>query len=397
MHKKFLYLIAAGHLSVDINSGSLPAVLPFFVSEYGMDYTAVAGLMFASSFLSSIIQPITGYLADKGSKQWLMVLGIMLTGIAFASTGFLTNYWAIFAAVTIMGIGSAIFHPEAARLVNNISGKAKGQGMSIFSVGGNGGFGLGPLLAVFLLTTFGMSGLVFYGVMSLCLGTVLLLFLPSLKKKAAGQKVVIQEKKAENGDAAQKSAIVLGHRNDWPAFARLTLVILFRSTVQSGLGSFLPLFCIKVLETSTAVGSATLSIISIAGIAATLAGGRLADKCGYVKILRIGACLLVPCLAVVAYSGSIWGVYLMLLPISMAIQGPYSSFVVLGQSYLAKNIGFASGVTLGLSFSLGGIMIPSLGLFADNFGLDKVMILLFALSVISAALTFLLPQPQCDK
>ena len=125
MNKKYLYMLSAGHLSVDINSGSLPALLPFFVSEYGMDYTSIAGLMFASSFLSSIIQPLFGWLADKGSRQWFMVLGVLMAGLSLALTGFVTDYWGIFAAVTLMGIGSSIFHPEAARNVNAIAGAKK--------------------------------------------------------------------------------------------------------------------------------------------------------------------------------------------------------------------------------------------------------------------------------
>ncbi|WP_440330278.1 MFS transporter, partial [Mitsuokella multacida] len=150
MNKKYLYLLAAAHLSNDINTGSLPALLPFFVSFYGMDYTAIAGLMFASSFLSSVIQPLFGYLADKGSRQWFMAVGVFFAGTSLAITGFVSDYWLIFAAVTVMGIATSIFHPEAARCVNGVSQGARGKGMSIFSVGGNGGFGFGPLLAVFL-------------------------------------------------------------------------------------------------------------------------------------------------------------------------------------------------------------------------------------------------------
>ena len=84
----------------------------------------------------------------------------------------------------------------------------------------------------------------------------------------------------------------------------------------------------------------------------------------------------------------------MLIPMSFAMQGPYAAFVVLGQSYLAKSVGFASGVTLGLSFSIGGIMVPSLGWYADNFGINSVMILILIIATCSAAATFLLPQPQ---
>ena len=106
LNKKYLYLLAAAHLSNDINTGSLPALLPFFVSFYGMDYTAIAGLMFASSFLSSIIQPLFGYLADKGSREWFMAVGVFFAGTSLALTGFFSDYWLIFTAVTVMGIAT---------------------------------------------------------------------------------------------------------------------------------------------------------------------------------------------------------------------------------------------------------------------------------------------------
>ncbi|SEH35806.1 MFS transporter, FSR family, fosmidomycin resistance protein [Selenomonas sp. KH1T6] len=385
LNKKYLYMLSAGHLSVDINSGSLPALLPFFVTEYGMDYTSVAGLMFASSCLSSVIQPLFGHLADKGSRQWFMVLGILMAGMGIGLTGFVTDYWLIFAAVTCMGIGSAIFHPEAARNVNAIAGKKKGQGMSIFSVGGNGGFGLGPLLAVFLITCFGMKGTAFYALASLFTAGMVALAAPAIRRESQRQL---------SAPISQGGSTAPAKENDWPAFARLFVVILFRSTLYASISSFLPLFCIQALGASNAVGSATLSIISISGIVATLAGGWLADKKGYVKTVRYGALLMVPCLAMVVFPQNIWAVYAMLIPMSFAMQGSYAAFVVLGQTYLAKSLGFASGVTLGLSFSLGGMVVPSLGWYADNYGLAAVMLVIFLISVACAAATFLLPEPK---
>ena len=388
MNKKYLYMLSTGHLSVDINSGSLPAILPFFVSEYGMDYTSIAGLMFASSFLSSVIQPLFGWLADKGSRQWFMGLGVLMTGLSLALTGFVTDYWSIFAAVTIMGIGSSIFHPEGARNVNAIAGTRKGQGMSIFSVGGNAGFGFGPLLAVFLITTFGMKGTAFYGFTAIIMSSLLFLAAPSIRQAAEASRIASQQ------DRPVGSAAASPQQNDWAAFGRLFLVIVFRSTAFTAISSFLPLFCIQSLGATPAIGSATLSIISIVGVLATLVGGWLADRKGYVHTLRYGCCLLVPCLAIVAFTHNIWAVFAMLIPMSFAMQGPYAAFVVLGQSYLAKSVGFASGVTLGLSFSMGGIIVPSLGWYADHFGINAVMVLILIIAACCAAATFLLPQPK---
>ena len=241
-----------------------------------MDYTAIAGLMFASSFLSSVIQPLFGYLADKGSRQWFMAVGVFFAGTSLAITGFVSDYWLIFAAVTVMGIATSIFHPEAARCVNGVSQGARGKGMSIFSVGGNGGFGFGPLLAVFLVTTFGMHGLAFYGITAACMSLLLLLAIPHLRRAIEANASAAAEAASAKQTSSSPAAM-----NDWHAFGRLFFVILFRSTVFTGISSFLPLFCIQVLGSSEAIGSMTLSIISIAGVAATLFGGWVAHRHGY--------------------------------------------------------------------------------------------------------------------
>ena len=104
MEKKSLAILATSHFVTDLNLGSLPAVLPFFVTVYGFDYKSVAGLMFASSCLSTIVQPFFGWLADKGPRHWFMGLGLLICGISFAMAGFFTNYWAIFAAILLSGV-----------------------------------------------------------------------------------------------------------------------------------------------------------------------------------------------------------------------------------------------------------------------------------------------------
>ena len=164
-----------------------------------------------------------------------------------------------------------------------------------------------------------------------------------------------------------------------------------------GISSFLPLYCIHELHASTALGSSTLSVLSLAGIAATLIGGRLADRWGYVKVLKYGCVFLVPLLILVVNAPNVWFIYALLLPMSLAMQGPYAAFVVLGQSYLARSVGFASGVTLGLSFSVGGIVVPSLGLYADSHGIAAVMTLIAVVAVVCAAGTFFLSEPKKDK
>ena len=115
-------------------------------------------LMFAYSCLSSLIQPVFGLLADRFSKPWFIPLGVLLAGGGLALVGFMSSYWAIFLALAVSGVGAALFHPEGARFANKVSGEQKGTGLSIFSIGGNSGFVLGPLLATGILSVFGLRG-----------------------------------------------------------------------------------------------------------------------------------------------------------------------------------------------------------------------------------------------
>ena len=381
MQTRKLCLVSAAHFITDINIGSLPAVLPFFITAYGFDYKAAAGLMFASSFLSTFVQPLFGWLADRGNRQWFMGLGILLCGLSFGLTGFVSNYWVIFAAVTLSGIGSAIFHPQAAKIVNAISGTKRGTGMSFFSVGGNAGFGVGPLLGVGLVTLFGMKGLGFYAAVSGAVGLLMLLFAKSFRVAVP----------AGSRSAAQAAADA---RNDWPAFGKLTAFIICRSVAYVCMNSFLPLFCIYALGTSNAVAGSTISIIAISGIFCTMLSGPLADRFGYVRMIRIGSLALVPVFALAFLPHSLFWVYAMLVPISMAFNATYTPFVVLGQTYLSRSIGFASGVTLGISFSAGGIIAPAIGAFGDAYGISSVMALLVGIAAVSAAIAFMLPKRE---
>ena len=387
MNRKYVYLVAVSHFFCDIGMGALPAILPFFILQYGMDYQAVAGLMFASCFLSSIVQPTFGWLADRTSNTWLMPLGIFLSGAAMGLAGLFENYWIIFAVVTVSGIGSAIFHPEAARMVHKLSGTRRGTALSIFSVGGNGGFAAGPVLAVAVITAFGMKGTAVFCFLALFMAIILKVIVPKMQADIAQTSVT--EAMADGKVTELKNNL----RNDWQSFARLTLLIVFSSIVICGLRSFIPLYFVSVVGLSAAAAASGLTLLFMFGVVTTLIGGLLADKIGYLKVVQMSYVLLAPMVILLSQTTNAFISYALMVPIGFAMFTPFSSVVVLGQSYLARSVGFASGVTLGLSFSLGGMFVPLIGRFADNHGLPVTMELLAAVAVLAALCSFLLPKP----
>ena len=388
MRNGFIYLLSASHAVADLSPGALPAVLPFFALHYGLSYTEIAGLVFASSCLSSAVQPVFGLMADKTNQSWFMGLGVLLTGISLGLTGWISDYWLIFAAIVVMGTGSSIFHPQAARYVNFISGAKKSTGIGMFSVGGNAGFGLGPLLAVWVIGIWGLKGVGIFALLSLLFGTALLAMGPKLEREAAALH------KAENTKLHKSDSDA---KNDWKSFCRLTLVIIGRSVVFCSISAFLPLYCISKFGITEAVAGTTLSVFAFGCTIMTLVGGWLGDRIGLIQTLRLGSLVLIPSVAGICVCPSIGWMFALLLIISFGINVTYPSFVVLGQTYLAKNVGFASGITLGLSFSVGGMVVPVLGKVADIYSLDTVMVILIALSAFCAAGAFLLKEKAGER
>ena len=211
-----------GHLCADISGGALPAILPFLVTQKGISLASAAGLTFALSSIGSVIQPVFGSMADKHSRPWMMCLGIFMSGCGISMLGFLDSYWAMFVAVAFTGIGSALFHPDGGRMANYVAGERKGRGISNFSVGGNLGGAVGPMLAVFGISRFGLKGTAILAVPAFLMAA----FLLSQTKTLAGF--------ANEGAQATKAAMAAGQKDDWKGFGKLTAVTFLRSTLSIG-------------------------------------------------------------------------------------------------------------------------------------------------------------------
>ena len=378
----YTYLLCAGHLFTDIPQGALPVIIPFMITEYGFNYTAAASLVFALNLVSSVAQPVFGVLADKASKPWILSAGILLAGGGMAASGVLTNYTAIFLAVMISGIGIAAFHPEAARYANKVAGQRKGTAVSIFSFGGTAGIALGPIIATWLILTFGIKGLTALLIPVAIIAPVLLVAMNRYHRTAEAARTT--------GSLPRET-----HGTDrWGAFSLLCVLLFSRSVIFYGLTTFLPLYWIHVFKQSASTASTVLSIMIAVGAVSTLIGGRMADRFGFHKLILGGFFCLLPLLGIFAFTTHVAMATLVLILIGFALYAPMSPMIVTGQKFLPNHIGLSSGVTIGLSVSVGGIAAPLLGRVADTHGLSPVMYILAAVAVLPAILAFALPKPH---
>lgn len=266
MKKRAIALLASAHVFDDLNQGVVPALLPFFIAERGFTIAAAAGLVFASNVASSVLQPLFGLLADRRSAPWLVPCGLLLAGTGVALTGLAPTYPLVLAAASVTGIGVAAFHPEAARQVHLASGDRRGMAMSVFAVGGNLGFAIGPALATPLEIRFGLRG-------------TILLVLPALSMAAV---LALSLRATSRTPRLHAPAARVG-RDRWGAFRILSGPVLCRAIVFYGLNTFLPLYWITVFRASKSAAAAALTLMLSSGVVGRwpAAGWRTASAGGW--------------------------------------------------------------------------------------------------------------------
>ena len=382
MKYRYIGLLSTGHMVTDINQGALPAILPFFISAYDLSYAAAAGIVFAANMTSSIIQPVFGHAADRFSKPWLLSAGLLLAGAGVGLTGVVPGYGWILCMAIVSGIGIAAYHPEAARLVNFAAGASKGTAMSLFGVGGTIGFAIGPLIAAAALLQWGLKG----SLILLAPVTIMALIMASQFSQF--------ESLAAERNAGVRSSATDNLKDDWRAFARLTVVIIGRSIIFYGLNTFIPIYWIVALNQSKAAGAMALTVFSGAGIIGNLVGGGLADRIGQKKVLLLGLGSLVVFLPLFVVVKNVLAATLLLIPIGLSLFGTYSPAIVMGQNYLPNRVGLSSGITLGVAVAIGGGAAPFIGKLADMYGIWFSLTCIAFLPILFLAIAFSLPQAQ---
>jgi MFS transporter, FSR family, fosmidomycin resistance protein len=377
--RRAMAVLSAGHLFTDLAQGSVPALLPFLITRDHLNYATASALILAATISSSVVQPVFGHLSDRFSLPWLMPLGPGLGGLGIALAGVLPSYGLTFAAVLVSGLGVAAFHPEGSRFANYVSGGRRASGMSLFSVGGNVGFALGPALVTPALLAFGLDGTLLVLVPTLLMAGLLAHELPRL--------------------AGFRSDVVAGRvqrRSDhdaWGPFAILAGVIAVRSFIYFGLVTFIALYWVHDLHTGKGFGSAALTAVLLGGAGGTLIGGPLADRFGRRTVLMGSMTLIPPLVVGLLLSGPTLGILFAVLIGAVTIS-TFSVTIVMGQEFLPARLGLSAGITIGLSIGLGGLGAPLLGLLADAQGLRAVMATIAALPILAFALTLLLPRGE---
>lgn len=389
MNKKSFWAVislAIGHLVTDLQAGALPIVLPHLKELFSLTYAQMAIIVLTQNVTSSVIQPVFGYITDKRSLPNLLPFCAALAGAGFAAIGWATSYGMILMTVIIIGVSSATYHPQASKTVNFLSAEdAKAQNMGIFSLGGKAGMAVGSMMMTFLLTLEGgihntmyfvLPGLVVFGLM--------MYYMPEYKRV----NIEYSLKQATNKIRKQSTKL------SYFGLFLLLFFIFLRSTVHTGLSTYLPLFFMRFRDCEPVFASLLVTVFLLGGVAGTYLGAVLSDRFG-TRAIVFGSMLL--SILPVWMMDKIYNENFIILNVAVAgflIVASSAASIVLAQTMLPNNVGMAAGLTIGFSVGLGGLGVTILGVLADNFGLPFVMQLLTWLTFGAALVTLRIPIPE---
>ena len=369
-------LLSSGHLATDFANGALPALLPFLRDRFSLSYTAVGAVVLASQASSSLIQPLFGMWSDRRGAMWLLPGGVALGGIGTALAADAPAYWLVLLLVLAAGVGSAAYHPEGSKFAGFVSGRKRASGMAWFSVGGNLGFGLGPIATTALVAAFGLRGGLLIAVPCLAVALALL----TARTYLRGFVPAASEAHARAGE------------DDPFAMKVLLGVIALRSVAWFGLITFVPLWEVS-LGHSKSLGNHLLALMLFAGGTGTLLLGPLADRLGRRTVLLGSVAATGPLVLVFVLVGGVPGAIALAL-VGACVVGTFGVTMVMGQEYMPRRVGTASGLVIGLSVGLGGIAAVGLGRLADATSLRAALFVAAGAPIVATALAALLPSQR---
>lgn len=342
MNWKALGLLSMAHLATDISQGAIPALLPYFKESLHLSYTMAGVILLFSSLTSSVIQPVFGYLSDRRPIAWLIAVGPILAGLGIAMTGWAGSYSLLLVCVVFCGLGIASFHPDGFKTASFFTGEKKATGMSIFAVGGNFGIALGPVLALLLVSAFGLKGTLGLMVPGIGMGIFLLVSLPWLTVPV--RNAFVQSRKETKIPLTRKQLTSL---------ILLIAIVTVRTWTQLGLVSYIPFYYINHLKGDPLYAGKLVSTLLMAGAVGTLLGSSLADRWGHKKFLSLSLFLVSPFLLLFYYmEGPL--LYVFFAIGGMVLISSFGVTVVMAQSMIPGRLGVISGLMVGFAIGAGG-------------------------------------------
>ena len=374
------------HLLNDLMQSLVPALYPILKSSSGLSFAQIGAITLTTQCTASILQPVVGFYTDRHPQPYSLTIGIGFTLVGLVAMSRAASYPAILLAAALIGMGSAVFHPEASRVARMAAGGRYGLAQSLFQVGGNVGSASGPLLAAFVVVPRGQSSIGWFALAAL-LAMVVLLQVAGWYGRHPADRPAPKPARTATAAAARPSR---SRRRVAMAMSVLVVLLFSKNVYSASLSSYFTLYLMERFHLPVQTAQLYLFAFLVGVVAGTIAGGAVGDRVGRIPVIWFSILGALPFALILPYANLFWtGVLAVLIAIIMA--SSFSAILVYAQDLLPGRVGLTAGVFYGLAFGLAGLGAAALGRLADLTSISTVYRLTpFLLSL--GLLTALLPR-----
>ena len=374
---KILFALTLVHFTGDFYSSFISPLFPLFVEKMGLTLAQIGIISGTVRLLAFIIQPSVGYIADRYTGRYFILIGVLLPVIFIPLSGIAGGFWILLAIVAMGSIGSSMFHPSVTGLVPVYSGNKTGFAMSIFNTGGTLAFGLGPLFITWYAGRFGLKALPFTMVLGLLSLSYLYMIVPHPESEGLSRLGFFGSLKESLGDV-------------WKTIFFIWVVMVLRAIIGQSFLTFMPVLYVEKGFSIFSAGG-IFSLFTMAGTASGLLSGHISDRVGFKPVFLVAHGLMAPVLLIFlnlkgnwVYPGAVFagGFVLATMPMGVAM----------AQILAPKGRSMVASLMMGFAFGLGGFVSPLVGKLADLYSIHTVLTFVSLIPLLTLPLIALFPR-----
>ena len=358
-----LIICGISHFLNDMIQSIIPSIYPIIKDKFDFSFAQIGIITLMFQMASSILQPFTGLYADKHPHPYALSVGMCFTLIGLLMLAFSENYLLILLSVSIVGLGSSVFHPTASRVAQLASGGRKSLAQSIFQVGGNGGSAIGPLLAALIILPFGQHAISWFAFAALLAALIMIRLGAWYKARLAYVVTHPQKNITQNNDISKRAK--------YGALLILVLLIFSKYFYTSCITSYFTFFLIDKFGISVQASQLCLFVFLAAFAIGTVAGGMLGDKFGRKYVIWFSILGAAPFALIMPFANLFWTLVCTFLS-GLIIASAFSSIVVYATDLMPDKVGLIAGIFFGLMFGLGGLGSAFFGWLADKTSIEFI-------------------------
>jgi FSR family fosmidomycin resistance protein-like MFS transporter len=378
-----LAALSGAHLLNDLVQSMIPALYPLIKQAYALDFAQIGLITLAFQVTSSLLQPVLGYLTDRRPWPYAMVAGMGATFVGLLLLSYAHSYPVVLVAAGLIGLGSAVFHPEATRMARHAAAGRQGLAQGVFQVGGHAGYAIGPLLAALVVVPRGQESLAWF-----C--SVVLVAMALMSWTASRYSAFRRDQSAAKSHHDDVASHGLPAGKIVLAMAVLVVLLFSKNAYSAAFTSYYTFYLIARFGIEVQLSQIMLFVYLFVGAAGVIVGGMVGDRIGRDRVIWLSILGTLPFALMLPQADLFWTGVLSLV-IGFIMSSAFSAILIYAIDLMPHRVGLVGGLFYGLSFGLGGVCAAGLGLLADRIGIVEVFRLCAWLPAIGL-MTFLLPR-----